>query len=124
MKMLLCVGLLAAALVVVGHVAAGDKPKNDITTIMEMAHKGGQASLKAKVAGLRGEKADAEKLLALYEDLSKNDPPKGEKADWKKRTDALVAAARKLAADPKDRAAAAALNRAAMCKSCHDVHQP
>jgi hypothetical protein len=123
MKKCVCVAFLAAAVVLTGTVLAEDKPKNDIPSVMEMAHKGGQNSLKTRVATNKGEKADAEKLLALYEDLSKNKPPKGEAASWKTKTTAMVAAAKKLVDDPKDKAAGQALNRVVNCKACHDAHR-
>jgi len=63
-------------------------------------------------------------LLALYVDLSKNDPPKGEKAAWKKKTDTILAAAKKVAEKPDDETACKALSAATNCVNCHKEHRP
>src|SRR5262245_4961887 len=97
-----------------------DKPKK-IAEIMEEAHKGGRDSLRNKVVGGKGEKKDAEKLLALYVDLGKNEPPKGDKQDWKKRTDAIVAAAKDVVADKEG--SKGALGKATTCATCHEAHR-
>lgn len=122
MKKLLCGAFLVVAAVVAGQVVAEDKKIKDIEDIME-AHKGGPKSFLNKVAGGEGTKADAEKLLGLYEDLAKNKPPKGEISDWKKRTTALITPTKKLVKDPKDEDAGKALKKAANCMDCHDAHK-
>jgi hypothetical protein len=106
--------------------AADDaKPKYDIEEVMEKAHGGKQKSLYNQV--LKG-KANAEQkkeLLELYEELAKNPAPKSEKggsaADWKKRTAAMVKAAKDVVADKDD--ATKALAKAAACKSCHEIYK-
>src|SRR5262245_46518049 len=123
MRKLLGLALLAVAVILTNRAWAEDKPKNDISAVMDMAHKGKENSLRSKVASNKAEKADAEKLLALYEDLAQNKPPKGDEASWKTKTGALVAAAKKLVADPKSKAAGTELNKASNCMACHDVHK-
>lgn len=123
MKKLLGMAILVVAAVVAGRGAAEDEKKiKDIETIME-AHKGGPKSVLNKVASGEGSKEDAEKLLALYQDLAKNKPPKGEITDWKKRTTALITPTKQLVKDPKDEDAGKALKKAANCMGCHDAHK-
>src|SRR5207244_3557280 len=121
MRKLLCLAVVAAAVGVGGYLAAADKdkPKYKIKDVMEMAHKGGQDSLRNKV--LRGEasKEDLTKLVALYEELGKNTPPKGTKESWKKKTEAVLEAAKKVKADPTDKAALQTLSKATTCMACH-----
>lgn len=62
-----------------------------------------------------------EELLELFKDLAKAKPPKGTEKDWKKKTGALVDAARdqvdgKSGAEPQ-------IKKAANCKACHDAHR-
>src|SRR5262245_45544394 len=113
---------VAAALAVVGVVGLSlraDEPKNSIKDVMKKAHKDG---LMKKVAGNKASDDEKKELLELYEDLSKNKPPMGDEADWKKRTEAMVKAA-KGAADG-DKKAAASLQKIVNCKACHDLHKP
>ncbi len=106
-----------------GAAFPGDKakPKYDIETIMEKAHQPKEKSLFKQVVGGTATAAQKKELLGLYEELGKNKPEKGDLADWKKRTDALVAATKDVVADKPG--AAAKLKKAADCKGCHDVHQ-
>lgn len=110
---------LAAGLGVFG--AAEDaKPKYSIEEVMEKAHQGKPSLFKQVVSG----KADADKkkmLLEYYEALSQNKPEKGELADWKKRTGALVKAAKDVVADKEG--ATKELAKAANCKGCHQLHK-
>jgi hypothetical protein len=115
--------LTAVALALVGgavaYRAAEDKVK-DIETIMDKAHKGDPSLYKTVVTG-KADKEQKEELLALYTDLGKNKPPKGSAEDWKKRTDAMVAAAKAVVGDKPD--ATKALQKAVNCKGCHELHK-
>lgn len=91
---------------------AADKPKHSIKEVMKIAHKGG---LMKKVADGNASDEEKKQLVELYESLAANKPPKGDDADWKMRTDALLTAAK--AADGK------ALQKAANCKACHEAHK-
>lgn len=100
--------------------AADDaQPKHTIKQVMKIAHKDG---LMKKVAGGQGSKADAEELLALYQALAENKPPKGDLADWKAKTMALVAAAQNVV-DGKE-GAGPALLKTVNCAECHKAHKP
>jgi hypothetical protein len=106
----------------VGFVAvaarADDKPKNSIADVMKKAHKEG---LLKKVTGGKADDAEKKELLALYEDLAKNKPPKGDEEGWKKKTEAIVKAAKEVSGG--DAKAVKALGKATNCKACHDAHR-
>jgi hypothetical protein len=119
-KYFLLASLALAALAGLGaYQAAGDKPL-EIEAIMEKAHKGKPSLYKTVVEG-RGNKDQKEELVKLYSDLGKNEPPKGSKEDWKKRTDKLVDAAKSVVADKPG--SLVALKQAANCANCHDAHK-
>jgi hypothetical protein len=124
MKKLLFGAVAALAVLVAGHVGAANLAPKEIGDIMKEAHTPQATSLRSKVIGGKGSADDAKKLLALYEDLAKNDPPKGDKAAWKKKTDAILVAAKKVAAKPDDADAGKALGAATMCMACHREHRP
>jgi hypothetical protein len=91
----------------------GDKKKPvSIKTVMKKAMKGG---LCGKVASGKASDDEKKQLVALFTDLAANKPPKGDEADWKTRTKALLDAAK--ADDGK------ALKKAADCKGCHSTHK-
>jgi hypothetical protein len=115
--------LLAAvgALAGLGVYRAADGEVKDIETIMEKAHTPPKDSLFKAVVSGKADKEQKQELLALYSDLPKNKPPKGSEAEWKKRTEAIVAAAKAVVADKPD--ATKALAKAVNCKSCHDAHK-
>jgi hypothetical protein len=99
-----------------------DKDVKDIEDIMNAAHNEKEdPNLLGRVLSGKATKEEKQKLLSLYMDLGKNKPPKGSAEDWKKRTDALVAATKDFIADKPD--AAAALKKAAFCKACHLAHK-
>ncbi len=118
MMAVLSVGLLAG----LGMFrAADDKPKYTIEEIMEKAHKPTKSSLFVQVKTGKASAEQKKELLSLYQDLAKNKPEKGELSDWKKRTDALVKAAKDVVADKEG--ADKQLAKAASCKSCHELHK-
>lgn len=102
--------------------AAFDDPMT-IETIMQKAHTApkGKVSLYKLVVDDKATQAQKDQLVDLYKDLAKNKPPKGSEDDWKKRCQALLAAAKDVAAgkarDTKS------LQKAASCMSCHDAHK-
>ncbi len=124
MKKLLCGAVLVLGLLAGGAMSASLLAPKSISDIMDEAHDGEANSLRNKVVNGKGTAEDAKKLLALYVDLSKNDPPKGEKADWKKKTDAILVAAKKVAAKPEDKESLTALTKATACAACHKEHRP
>lgn len=103
-------GILAAA--------QDDKPKFTIKEVMQKAHKGG---LMKKIASGQGTKEEAGELVAMYNALGKNKPPKGEPGSWEAKTKALITAAQEVV-DGKE-GAGMRLQQAANCMACHSVHK-
>ncbi len=101
-----------------GENSAGEKAKHTIPQVMAKAMKGG---LCKKVAQGKANDDEKKQLVELFTSLTKNEPPKGEAKDWKEKTSALLAAAKK-AADG-DEAGAKSLGKLANCKACHDAHK-
>ncbi len=120
------VGAVLALAVLAGagmNRAAEDKKekKYTIPEVMKLAHKG-KPNLMTKVAEGKGSKRDKELLLGLYIALSESKPPKGSEADWKKRTEAIVKAARGVVEGKEG--AQVALKKAVNCGGCHKLHKP
>ena len=119
MKYLFATGIAVLTLaLVMGENNAGEKAKFTIPQVMAKAHK---SKLMNKVATGDASADEKKQLVELYTALSKNEPPAGEASDWKKKTDALVTAAKK-AADGNEPAAKSLL-KLANCKACHDAHK-
>ncbi len=91
---------------------AADKPKHSIKEVMKVAMKGG---LNKKVADGGASDDEKKQLVEMYESMVANTPKKGDAADWKTKTDALLTAAKGTDG--------AALLKAANCKACHDSHK-
>ena len=108
MKYLLASTIALVAMVVLVSAQAAQDSKFTNKEVMQKAMKGG---LLNKVKS--GKASDDEKklLIDLFTALHDNTPKKGDPDNWKKMTDALVAAAK--SADPK------ALTAAANCAACH-----
>ena len=102
--------------------AAGGAPKYTVEEVMEKAHKGKEKSMFSRVVGGKGSDDDKKNLVEYYEAMLANKPPKGEPADWAKRNEAILAAAKKVQTDG-DQKNLAALKNAANCKQCHDLHK-
>ena len=109
--------LLAAAF---GSVRADDPRQADysIKQVMRKAHTQG---LMKRVANDEAMAKEKKLLVDLYRALRENTPPKGSRASWRRKTDALLDAARAAAAD--DPVAGQMLTDAADCRACHDVHR-
>ena len=117
MRKLICLAVIAAVAASVSQLGAA--ANKTIKDVMAEGHKGKPALCGLASQG-KASKADMDKLVALYEDLGKNKPSKGDEAAWKKKCEALLAAAKKLAADPADKAAVKAYADAVNCKACHN----
>jgi hypothetical protein len=118
----LALGLLAG--LGVYQAAYDDKPKYTIEQIMEKAHKkaeGEKASLFKKVVDGKADKEQTQELATLYQELAKNKPPKGDLGDWKKRTGAMVTAAKDVAEGKEG--SNKALAKAVKCMECHELHK-
>lgn len=113
----------AATVALVGVVSwVQGAEKKSIKEVMKAAHGGGANSLLAKVAGGKGTKEDAEKLLALYEDLAKNEAPRGSAEAWKAKNDEIIKQAKAIV--DGDASAGAKLRAATNCMKCHNDHKP
>lgn len=98
-----------------------EKAKHDIKQVMKLAHNP-KTGLLGKLKAGKATKSEKKQLLDLYEDLSQNDPPVGEKVAWKKKATAIVAAAKDVVEDKPG--AVSALDKATACGACHKEHKP
>ncbi|MCB1225153.1 MAG: hypothetical protein KDK99_05015 [Verrucomicrobiales bacterium] len=110
--------LLLALLAVAASTHAADELT--IETIMKDAMKG-DTSLYKRVSNGSASKDDAKRFLAYAEALTKQTPPKGDEASWKRKTGELAKAAK--AASFGTKQGQLALQRAGNCKSCHSAHK-
>lgn len=92
-----------------------------IATVMKNAFKG-ETSLYTTVAKGKGTQDDARRLAAFVKTLTENEPPRGEKAAWDKRTGDLLRAVDLMAKGSKQ--AMVQVQNAGNCKSCHSAHKP
>ena len=90
-----------------------------IKTIMKQYHKGDDAL--CKKVGTTATDAELATLLKAYQDMCAATPPKGDKAAWVTKCQALIGAVKKVQA--KDPAGAAAYKAAVNCKACHTDHK-
>ncbi|MBN8419972.1 MAG: hypothetical protein J0L73_13725 [Verrucomicrobia bacterium] len=90
-----------------------------IKNVMKQYHKGDNAL--CKKVGTTATDAELASLLKAYQDMCAATPPKGEKAAWVTKCQALIGAVKKVQA--KDPAGAAAYKAAVNCKACHTDHK-
>lgn len=91
-----------------------------IKTAMKQYHKPDDALCK-KVSGGTASDAELATMLKVYQDMCAATPPKGDKAAWVKKNQALIAAVKKIQA--KDATGVAAYKAAVNCKACHTEHK-
>lgn len=91
-----------------------------IKTAMKTYHKPDDALCK-KVSGGTASDAELATMLKVYQDMCAATPPKGDKAAWVKKNQALIGAVKKIQA--KDAAGVAAYKAAVNCKACHSEHK-
>lgn len=126
--------LVASASLLAGQGDAGSDKTPSIKDVMSRLHKGAKAPLAQVKTALNEPSpnwAAVEKttkdFVILGAALAKNDPPKGDKASWKKLSDLYFEDAKALdnAAKAHDLAAAkAAFQRlSTSCKACHGAHK-
>ena len=72
-----------------------------------------------KVSAGKATPEEQKQLVEMFESLTKNEPPKGDKKSWEEKTSALVKGA-KAAQEGKG---GEALGKAANCAACHKVHK-
>jgi hypothetical protein len=114
----LATSLIAATVMVSISRAADEKPKYTIKEVMA-AHKKGDLK---KVLGGNASQAEKDKLVDMYKAMHAAEPPKGDKADWKKATKTALDAAEEVAAG-KD-GSLERLDKATKCGGCHKAHKP
>jgi cytochrome c556 len=138
MKSLICAASVMSLIVVIGVVTrssgAAAEDAATIDKIMESLHKGRRSPLATLKTALKSQSPDwasvqkeAKTYVKYAADLPKNDPPKGDKASFKKLATAFATNAKALAsaAEKEDLAAAkSALGKiGGSCKTCHDAHK-
>lgn len=101
---------------------AGDK-SDDHETIEMVMKKGlkGKTSLYSKVKSGKASKAELQQLHDMFVKLAATKPEKGGLDSWKAKTSALVKATGSLLKG--NAKAKGALNKAANCKACHNIHK-
>ena len=116
--------LLATAGLVAFSVSTVRADNEVIEKIMKEGFKAPKGTPKLVEKVIDGKATDEEikKLLELVKQLPAEKPPRGEEADWKEKTDALLKAAE--LCDTKDPEGPAKLKEAANCKACHRDHKP
>jgi len=96
-------------------------PSNDvIKTAMKQHHKPDDALCK-KVSGGTANDTELATMLKVYQDMCASTPPKGDKAAWVTKNQALIAAVKKIQA--KDAGGIPAFKAAVNCKACHSEHK-
>ena len=134
MKRLVCgAGVVLAIFTAALLAAAQDEKTPTIKDVMKL-HKGANAPLGKLGKALKSDSPDwkdiqktTKDFVVLGASLEKNDPPKGDKASWKKLADGYLANAKALdeAAKAEDKSAALEAHGkiTASCKSCHVAHK-
>ena len=97
----------------IGSAAADDVIKD----VMKKYHKPDDALCK-KVGKGEATSADLSTLLTAYENMKGATPPKGDKAVWAEKCDALIAAVKKV--QSKDASGVSDYKKAVNCKGCHE----
>jgi cytochrome c556 len=116
-------GCLVLTLALGGAAAVSEEKEEEelaIKDVMKQAHTG-KPSLKDKVQQGKASDEEKEKLLDLYKALNKKKPPRGDEDEFRKRTEALVTAAKAAVDGKKD--AGKLLAKASNCKTCHDNYR-
>jgi cytochrome c556 len=139
MKMLICV-LFVLGLVTLSGLASqfarsDDEKTPTIKEVMQKLHKGPNAALAKLKKDLASDSLDWKDIQAKTKEfetygaaLPKNDPPKGEKENWKKLADSYFETAKKLNAaakkEEKDGVQTAFAKISNACAACHKAHRP
>jgi hypothetical protein len=100
--------------------APAAKGSDVIKTAMKTHFKPDDALCKKVAAGTASD-ADLATMLKISQEICAITPPKGDKAAWVAKCQALVAAVKKLQA--KDATGVAAFKTASNCKACHTDHK-
>ena len=115
--------------------AQDDEKVPPVKKIMDVLHKGAKSHLSKAKTALKGDSPDwARSRWKMHKRLRstgriwpKNDPERGDKADWEKLAKAYASTAKTLkAAAEKEKLAkarAATKKLSSSCKACHDAHK-
>lgn len=101
------------------------KPKHTIKEVMKGAHmpaSEGEKSLRDTVLGGKATPEQKQQLLDFYISLAENEPPKGEKEAWDKKTRAVVVGAAMVVVGRDN--GIEVLKVATACPACHKDHKP
>ena len=120
MRIRLIVGSLVAAVVFGGGVMAVNNPAapKTVKEVMKIAHKDG---LLKKVQGGSASDEEKKQLLDLYIDMLEGEPKKGDKAEFKAMTNALIVSAAKVVLGREG--AMDELKKTSDCMACHSKHK-
>jgi cytochrome c556 len=139
MKRLMCVmfglSLVALSGPAIRLARSDDEKTPTIKEVMQKLHKGPNAALAKLKKNLAADTPDWADIQARTKDfetygeaLPKNDPPKGEKEDFKKLADSYYENAKKLNAsakkEDKDGVQASFKKISNACAACHKAHRP
>lgn len=91
-----------------------------IEDVMKKYHKGKDALCK-KVSGGQASKAELQQILAGYQAMSSQKPPKGDAASWKSKNEALITATQSIIAGKPE--GIEKYKAAVNCKACHNAHK-
>ena len=110
--------------VVMAQEAAEAKPKHAIKEVMHGAHVAPEGGKSLRDTVLEGKATPEQKqqLLDFYVSLAENEPPKGDKEAWEKKTRAVVIGAAMIVVGREN--GADALKKATVCAACHKDHKP
>ncbi len=132
MKRIACVATMVTTMAVLAGARTQDSAT--IKEVMDTLHKGDSAPLAKLKKAMKAESPDWSEVQKLTKDfekygafLEKNDPPRGEKADFEKLAKAYYKNAKALddaaKAEDKDKAQSALNKIGASCKNCHAAHK-
>src|SRR5262245_61523650 len=123
--------LLAMALLLVGIDAVcpsddqakeeRDESKTSINKIMLAVHRPRPDALVYKVKEGRATSEEQKKLLGYYEALAKFSPRRGDADGWKRKTEELIEATRRVI--KREEKSRERLAKARDCRGCHSVHK-
>jgi cytochrome c556 len=132
MKRMVCVTSTLVTMALMAGARTDDTPS--IKDVMDKLHKGANAPLAKLKTALKAESPDWKAVQEYTKDfvtfgaaLAKNDPPRGEKADFEKLAKGYFKNAKALddaaKAEDKAKAQAALTKIGASCKVCHTAHK-
>ncbi len=101
---------------------ADDDPAYTVQVRMKGVFKGEDSVHKRILKGSANEGRSGQNFVEYISKVTQNDPPQGDPDGWKKKTTALLIAARALQAGEND--ALAQYAKAANCQACHSVYRP